>query len=473
MSRRSPQILQRNWKTIFAALTMIVDAASVAIALAIGYAVNFSRAPFETFLARQWKLVIYSIGLYLFLGAVFGVYRQSYSSLARVQFTAFAKSYVLGTLVIFATLFLYKNTYYAQGALLTYIIIFPVVYLFVRFIWWLLRKSLHRRAIGHERTAVLLLDPEGEKQVTSLKAYPLSGYDVVGIQNIGASRGNDLDDFLASIKRIGARCIFLAGSSLERLGSLDLLDALASDGFNVRMLTPEIHSILSRTRLYDHAGIAYAVPPSPLLKALHQMLKRVFDLMLASLLLALASPVIIVLSVAIRLESSGGVFFRQVRALSRDSSRILLYKFRSMASNAEEIRETLVDENGEGDVLFKLRDDPRRTWVGKFIRKFSLDEIPQLFNVMTGEMTLVGPRPLPINDFNKLAPNEVTSELYSRRSLAKPGITGLWQISGRSGLSFRDMVILDLYYAENQTLLFDIEILAKTVPVVLFGKGAY
>jgi len=123
--------------------------------------------------------------------------------------------------------------------------------------------------------------------------------------------------------------------------------------------------------------------------------------------------------------------------------------------------------------LFKIRDDPRRTAVGKFLRRHSLDELPQLINVLKGEMSIVGPRPLPIEDYAHLSKEENLGGYYVHRAEGKPGITGLWQISGRSDLGFKEMVLLDLYYLENQSFLFDLEIIFATIPVVLFGRGAY
>jgi len=144
-----------------------------------------------------------------------------------------------------------------------------------------------------------------------------------------------------------------------------------------------------------------------------------------------------------------------------------------MIDGADELKEELFEFNETDGALFKMRNDPRMTKVGKFIRKFSIDEIPQLFNVLKGDMSLVGPRPLPPSDFERLEEGPEFWEAVKYRGKMKPGITGLWQISGRSHIGFREMILLDLYYVENQSLLFDLEILFETVPVVLFGKGAY
>jgi lipopolysaccharide/colanic/teichoic acid biosynthesis glycosyltransferase len=144
-----------------------------------------------------------------------------------------------------------------------------------------------------------------------------------------------------------------------------------------------------------------------------------------------------------------------------------------MHDEADEQKDDLLGQNETDGALFKIKDDPRLTNIGRFIRRFSLDEVPQFFNVLKGEMSLVGPRPLPARDFTLLQEADHMGGYFRQRANAKPGMTGLWQISGRSDIGFREMVLLDLYYIENQSLLFDIEILAQTLPVVLFGKGAY
>jgi lipopolysaccharide/colanic/teichoic acid biosynthesis glycosyltransferase len=168
----------------------------------------------------------------------------------------------------------------------------------------------------------------------------------------------------------------------------------------------------------------------------------------------------------VRLSSAGPVIFRQVR-VGRDGEVFTVYKFRTMVVDAETHLEALWELSEGNGVLFKLRDDPRVTTVGRFLRRLSLDELPQLWNVLVGSMSLVGPRPA--------LPNE--AERYgrstARRLLVKPGITGLWQVSGRSDLSWEDSVRLDLYYVENWSFAGDIQILWKTLSAVMRGQGAY
>jgi exopolysaccharide biosynthesis polyprenyl glycosylphosphotransferase len=196
--------------------------------------------------------------------------------------------------------------------------------------------------------------------------------------------------------------------------------------------------------------------------------KRLFDLVGASAIIVLLSPVLLVTALAIKLHDGGPVFFRQ-RRVGRDGETFECWKFRSMVVDADRLLHTVAATNGHGvdHVLFKAADDPRITKPGRWIRRFSLDELPQLVNVVRGEMSLVGPRP-PL-------PEEVDrySDDMRRRLLVRPGMTGLWQVSGRSDLSWDDAVRLDLYYVDNWSLVQDLAILARTMSAVVSARGAY
>lgn len=195
-------------------------------------------------------------------------------------------------------------------------------------------------------------------------------------------------------------------------------------------------------------------------------LKRVFDFILVCIALPFALPIMLMIAIAIKLDSPGPVFFKQER-VGKWGQPFYCFKFRSMYIDAEARKAELMANNEADEVVFKIKNDPRVTRVGKLIRKASIDEIPQLFNVLKGEMSLVGPRP-PV-------PYEVAQYQFDqlRRLDAVPGITGLQQVSGRSELSFKRWVELDLQYISEQSLLKDIEILLKTIPAVLTGRGAY
>lgn len=195
--------------------------------------------------------------------------------------------------------------------------------------------------------------------------------------------------------------------------------------------------------------------------------KRVLDIIGSLCALIISSPIMLGVAIAIKLDDGGPVFFKQTR-IGLHGQPFEMYKFRSMVTNAEELKKKLAEESGQGDrFIFKMKDDPRITKIGRFIRKTSLDEFPQFFNVLKGDMSLVGPRPA--------LPEEVAryGSLYSARLLVKPGITGPWQVSGRSDLSQEQSEYLDVSYIENWSIAGDIIILAKTVLVLFRGTGAY
>ena len=194
--------------------------------------------------------------------------------------------------------------------------------------------------------------------------------------------------------------------------------------------------------------------------------KRTFDIVVGASMTLLALPIMLLIAVAIRLDTPGPILYRQVR-VGKHGQEFACFKFRSMVNNADELRSQVADLNESTGPLFKIRNDPRLTRVGRFIRRYSLDELPQLINVLHGEMSLIGPRPN--------LPEEVAhyQEWMKKRLSVSPGLTGLWQVSGRSNLTFDEMVLLDIYYVENWGLGLDISILLRSVPAVLRATGAY
>jgi exopolysaccharide biosynthesis polyprenyl glycosylphosphotransferase len=197
-----------------------------------------------------------------------------------------------------------------------------------------------------------------------------------------------------------------------------------------------------------------------------RLFKRLFDLLVGGSMLVLSSPLWAALFVAIRLDSPGPVFFKQTR-VGRRGRLFLLYKFRTMYVDAERRKAELAGKNETGGVIFKMKDDPRITRVGKLLRRSSLDELPQLLNVLQGDMSIVGPRPPVPSEVVQYTPAE------RRRLDAEPGLTCIWQVSGRSNIPFEGQVRLDVQYIETRSFWRDVWILLKTVPAVLLGRGAY
>jgi len=221
-----------------------------------------------------------------------------------------------------------------------------------------------------------------------------------------------------------------------------------------------------RTSIRPVAGMPLLYVEHPEFDGLRGLVKSVFDKVVALLALIVLAVPMLVIAIVIRSTSEGPALFKQTR-IGRGGREFQVLKFRTMVHNAEELKHLLADENEHDGVLFKIRNDPRITRVGHFLRRYSIDELPQLLNVLRGEMSLVGPRP-PL-------PEEVAryGSDVRRRLVVKPGMTGLWQVSGRSDLSWEESVRLDLRYVENWSLILDLQILWKTWGAVKNGEGAY
>jgi exopolysaccharide biosynthesis polyprenyl glycosylphosphotransferase len=221
-----------------------------------------------------------------------------------------------------------------------------------------------------------------------------------------------------------------------------------------------------RTTIRPVAGLPLLHMDHPEFTGTKQVIKDAFDKLVGLSALALTAPVFLFVTLVIRLDDGGPAFFRQTR-VGRDGRDFTVYKFRTMVMDAEKLKTELAASNDHDGVLFKMRKDPRITKVGSWLRRWSLDELPQLLNVVRGDMSLVGPRPA--------LPDEAAryGDYVRRRLVVKPGLTGLWQVNGRSDLSWEESVRLDLRYVENWSLVLDLQILWKTLSAVWRGSGAY
>ena len=345
------------------------------------------------------------------------------------------------------------------------------------------RMLLNRqRGRGRFVDPVLVIGaPQEVRYVASrVGGHPAAGYRVAGV----ATGAEDADRFelstgeivpevgamdtaLASAKRLGASGIIVAGQSRVDRDSLRQLSwSMEGSGISLALASRMTDVAGPRIHWRPIEGLPLMSVEMPRYSGVRFAAKRAFDLVASVIGLLILSPLMLLIALIIRLDSPGPVFFRQTR-VGVNESFFQMVKFRSMVVDAEERLADLQDLNEGHGALFKLRDDPRITRVGAFLRKYSLDELPQLFNVVSGDMSLVGPRP-PL-------PSEVESyEAHVKRRLnVKPGITGPWQVGGRSNLTWEETVRKDLYYVENWSLAGDILILIKTVRAVLMRDGAY
>ena len=379
-------------------------------------------------------------------------------------------------LIMVVVVFFYRRLFYSRIIFIYAGFLIMILLGLARLVRDLVLARFRAAGRGVDRVLIIGAGEVGRTVMRNLIAQPELGYRVVGFLD---------DDPLKSGADIGP---------IRALGALDVLpQAVADNDISQVIITLpwQYHrKVIGLVTEAKQAGVRARVVPDlfqlslggvdveaingiPLisvkgsaLTGFNKALKRGVDVLIAGTILVLISPLWALVALAIKLDSPGPVLFRQER-IGLHGQPFTLFKFRSMHADAEEQLEKLRARNEAAGPLFKMKDDPRRTLVGRFIRRTSLDELPQFVNVLRGEMSIVGPRP-------GLAIEVAQYQDWHRKRLAVlPGITGLWQVSGRSQLTFDEMVMLDIYYAENWSLGMDLRIMVRTVPQVLFGDGAY
>ena len=365
---------------------------------------------------------------------------------------------------------------YPANSRLTFIFAWVAIVVLVAFgrsLVRLLRLMARRRGLGIARVVVVGDNSAGRMIMQSIAAQPHLGYQVAGF--LALTPGPDFGRFkrLGTLEELPQLCeqhgvdeVIIALPSVFHSEILGVRDHCQRDGLRFK-LVPDLYELsLNRVELDAINGIPLLSVKETTLHGWNQLTKRALDMLLAGAGLLLFAPLWGLIALAIKLDSPGPVLFRQER-VGRGEARFNLLKFRSMRQDADQIVHQLLAQNEATGPLFKMRNDPRLTRVGRVLRRCSLDEWPQLVNVWRGEMSLIGPRP-PL-------PREVEQyEPWHRRRLeVAPGVTGLWQVSGRSELGFDEMVMLDLYYIENWSLGLDLRILLRTIPAVARGRGAF
>jgi exopolysaccharide biosynthesis polyprenyl glycosylphosphotransferase len=329
------------------------------------------------------------------------------------------------------------------------------------------------RAAGYRRRAVLVGTGKHIREVAhALRDAPHSPIEVVGFLSPKALPANglralgSLDDLqkLLGSERIDE--VIIADPDFPQVEAVELVDQCHQRGVRVRLAPSTMEILIHRAEFVPGQSVPLFELGPPVFEGVDFALKRAFDVVGATLVLLLLSPLLLAIVVAVRVSSRGPILYRSTRR-GIGQRPFPCLKFRTMHTNAEEHQADLEELNEATGALFKIREDPRLTHVGRLLRRFSLDELPQLVNVLRGEMSLVGPRPLPQRDYDML------EDWHRKRYLVLPGITGLWQVSGRSELDFDDLVHLDFLYLEHWSLALDLTILLKTIPAVLSRRGAY
>jgi exopolysaccharide biosynthesis polyprenyl glycosylphosphotransferase len=359
------------------------------------------------------------------------------------------------------------------------VIALPSITLFDLIARYAIRKRLHRQrisgrcllnviAVGHEDAVTSL--------VTELRRERYHGLAVVGAcvmrpaqrdQVAGVPVYGGFDDVTAAVKAFDADTVaVLACPEIDGIRLRGLAWELEKTGTDL-CVSPALLDVAGpRTTIRPTAGLTLLHVDHPQLTGLRLVIKDLFDRFAAAAALILLFPLLIMLAAVIWLADRGPALFTQVR-VGKDGRVFRIYKFRTMVVDAEQRKAELLASNDTDGILFKLRDDPRVTSVGAHLRRWSIDELPQLLNVFLGDMSLVGPRPALPDEAERYA------EHVRRRLVVKPGITGLWQVNGRSDLGWEESVRLDLRYVENWSFALDLQIMWKTIAVLVRGSGAY
>jgi exopolysaccharide biosynthesis polyprenyl glycosylphosphotransferase len=466
---------RRAWiqlKIAIATLDLFCVGGAMAAALWLCTVLPASRIP-----AYPDGVVVAGISLPFVLLAMLrvGLYRTHFIASRIEEFRLIVRATALSTLAMAVVAFALRLDIARSWLILT----FGIGTLLLTIERKLVREMLLRaRRRGHflHRAVIIGDNLEALGLCQALGGDPYLGYDVLGFLSDSSPLHTPLwanycvigqiSEARKIVRQLEVRNAVIATTAIDQAASNRLVRELTEEGIHV-----EISSALS-----DIAARRLIVRPMSRFPLVHveavrrhgwrARAKRTLDLCGAGFLLILTAPLLVLSALAVRLGSRGPILFRQER-MGQDGTCFLVFKFRTMSKDAEHQLDSLRDQNEAAGPLFKMRDDPRITRAGRILRRYSIDELPQLWNVLRGEMSLVGPRPALPSEALQWDP-----EVHARVRV-KPGITGMWQVRGRSNASFEDYVRLDLYYVDNWSLWSDLAILVKTIPAVVSKRGAF
>ncbi|WP_376795888.1 sugar transferase [Thermogemmatispora sp.] len=486
---------RRQWRILECIVMMLLDATLVAISFYLAYLIRFqllfespwldrlrsaltdagpSHAtfiPIDKLTEMQIGIVIGAIAIF----AVRGLYRLRLTGTWFRQMWTIVSSATLGMAFLITYYFVFQPT--ANSRLLVpFVWATSIVLLCLgRLIASAIMGTLYQLGLGETRVLVVGSGRLAKMIMQHITANPSLGYSIVGflhdLENPPGDFGRfkmlgTLDDLGMAIRSMQVDEVIIALPSHLHEQVIRTVRLCERLGTSFKLI-PDLYELsLSRIDMESIEGIPLIGIKQSSLNRWQRAVTRAVDIAVSSLVLILGAPLWLCIALAIRLDSPGGVIYKSTR-IGLNGKPFQMYKFRSMYQNADQMLTALLDRNEAQGPLFKMRADPRITRVGRFLRKLSLDEIPQFINVLKGEMSLVGPRPA--------LPREVAQyeEWQKGRLAIKPGISGLWQVRGRSDLSFDEGVLLDLYYIENWSLRLYFQILLGTIPAVIFRRGAY
>lgn len=469
----------------FVTLLVAVDSVAVFIALMVATWVRFgSGTAFVGFENTDldiafWELAVVTVPLWVAFLGLGRMYDLDRLSSGTMELGRVARSLSFGVVALILATYLAKLPGLSRAwTLLAWVFAIGAV-VTVRAVVDIVLAVGHRRGRWLHPTLVVGSNSESADIIRVLRASPSTGLVPIGCLSSSLAERLELDycsedlpvlgtarELVSVVRDMDVTTVVIASSAFDHDVLARMIAELRNLDIDVHVSSGLFEVLTSRVLVSEIAGVPLITIKGAALSRSKLLVKRVFDLVVASAVLLVGLPLWLLVALAVKLQSPGPIFYGQTR-VGRDGARFQMLKFRSMYRDADERLAELQKQNEASGPMFKMKDDPRVTPVGKLIRKFSIDEFPQLLNVMKGEMSLVGPRPPLPHETDRYSKNDW------RRLEVVPGMTGLWQVSGRSSLTFEEMVRLDLYYIENWSVALDVNLLFRTVPAMLLARGAY
>jgi exopolysaccharide biosynthesis polyprenyl glycosylphosphotransferase len=463
-------------------LTILTDLILINLAFALAYVARYEwewflsvvyPEPYRGYLGQQFVLTL----LLILTFSQHKVWRRRRGESWVDEMSRIISATASGIALMMVFTFFFQPSPFSR-LLLVWALVFIVVFIgMARLLRRAALRTLYRRGYLVDHALVVGSGEVGRGVIRTLLARPDLGFRIVGYLDDGSGENNigsgriphlgsyrDLGRFLQ--EKAGLHTVFIALPGDMHRQIMALLRMARSYHVNAQVVPDLLQMSLNRVEFINMSGIPMLGAREVRISRVGRTAKRALDLSIVILLGIPALLLAVIIAIAVRIDSPGPVFYSGVR-VGRGGKLFGMFKFRSMVLNAEAQKDALKEWNEADGPIFKIKDDPRLTKVGRWLRRSSLDELPQLYNVLLGQMSLVGPRP-PL-------PEEVAEyKPWQRQRLSViGGITGLWQVSGRSDLTFDELCLLDIYYIENWSLTMDIRILLQTIPHALFGRGAY
>jgi len=459
----------------------IADFITVVIGFIIGFLLweLIIKEDFQYFILRRYYIyqLIISASLFIYLLSKNGAYSyQRFTSLL-TEFSNILKASYISFLILITLAFLVSEKEIPRSLVVIIFVVITLLLIIEKTFVYQLAAQLRRRGLDRKRIILVGTGTRAREFIEKVDKNFSWGLDIIGLITgdkekvgtnlLGVKILEHYDNFERIVKTINPEEVIITISTKRFDQIRKLLDTCESAGISVRLNSDFFGQLTKKYVTIDNVfGLNIISFNFTNQNELQKFMKRLMDIVVSSITLVLLIPLFTIVSILILLQDGSPIFYRwQIVGYNRKP--IKSWKFRTMVRNADRLKTTLADQNEMQGPVFKIKNDPRILPIGRFLRKFSIDELPQLISVLKGDLSLVGPRPPLQYEFENF-------EIWHRRKLSvKPGLTCLWQISGRSNITnFNEWVKLDLQYIDNWSLLLDINILIKTIPVVLWGKGA-